>query len=201
MALKELPFRGSVPARSNPPKSKSYRSYKSHLRADFRKRCGYCDGPDVYVGGEGGSHIDHFAPKSKFPALENRYENLVYACPFCNRAKSNKWVGDDPGVPNDGQSGFVDPCSTELDQHLGRSDQGKIVGLTRLGRYLVENLGLRLARHQLVWQLGRMGVLAEELEELRHQLPLNSDVRVAVLEQLAEVFAEYMRYLRAFQEL
>ena len=195
-----MPFRAGAPERSKPSESKGYRAYKPQLREDFRKRCGYCDGPDAYVGGQGGSHIDHFAPRSKFPDLENSYANLVYACPFCNRAKSNKWVGDDPAVPNDGESGFVDPCSTELDQHLGRSTGGKILGLTRLGRYLVDNLSLRLARHQFMWQLGRMGTLADELEELRQRLPVNSHVRREVLEEIADLFAEYLSYSRAFHE-
>ena len=180
--------------------SKSYRAYKAQLREDFRKRCGYCDDPDTYVGGRAGSHIDHFAPKSKFSDLENIYENLVYACPFCNRAKSDKWVGDDPEVPNDGTSGFVDPCGSELDDHLGRSQRGAIVGLTPLGRYLADNLNLRLARHECIWQLGRIEALADELLRLRERLPANNDSRNELLERIADLFADYRVSTRAIHE-
>ena len=200
MAGKQVPFRVAAPKRSKPSHSKSYRAYKPQLRENFRKRCGYCDGPDAYVGGQGGSHIDHFAPKTKFPDLENSYENLVYACPFCNRAKSDKWLGNDAAVPNDGESGFVDPCGPELDQHLRRSTQGRIVGRTRLGQYLVDNLNLRLARHQFIWQLGRMEILAGELQELRQRLPVNSDVRRELMEEIADLFAEYLKYSIAVHE-
>lgn len=200
MAPKHLPFRVASPQRSNPSESKSYRAYKPQLREDFRMRCGYCDGPDVYVGGLGGSHIDHFAPRSKFPSLENSYGNLVYACPFCNRAKSDTWVGEDPTVPNDGNSGFIDPCGPELEQHLGRNRGGRIVPLTRLGGFLVDNLNLRLARHQFIWQLGRMAALAHELEQLRQRLPVTSHVRLELLEEIADLFAEYLSYSCAFHE-
>lgn len=198
--LGQLPLRRDVPTRSNPAQSERYAAYKAQLRQDFRKRCGYCDDPDAYVGGRAGSHIDHFAPKSKFPSLGNSYENLVYACPFCNRAKSNKWVGDDPTVPNDGVSGFVDPCDPELDGHLGRGPQGAIVGLTPLGRYLVDNLNLRLARHQYIWQLGRIKALAGDLLRLRKLLAVKSRARNELMEQIADLFEEYLVYSDVIHE-
>lgn len=194
------PLRLHVPVRSRPAQSRSYRAYKAQLQQDFRKRCGYCDDSDTYVGGRAGSHIDHFAPKSRFPALENEYENLVYACPFCNRAKSNKWVGGDAAVPNDGTRGFVDPCGPELDGHLERSQHGAIVGTTPLGRYLVGNLDLRLARHQYIWQMGRMETLADELLRQSRRLPAKSDVRAELMEQIADLFEEYRGYSRALHE-
>ena len=201
MAPRRLPFRVDVPARSSPAQSESYRSYKPQLRKDFRKRCGYCDDPDTYVGGQGGSHIDHFAPRSKFPDLESCYENLVYACPFCNRAKSDKWTGNDPTAPNDGVSGFVDPCDPELDRHLGRSRRGAIIGLTPLGDYLADNLNLRLARHQYIWQLSRIETLARELLRLRDRLPANGDGRHELAGEIADLFAEYLKYAGAIHEL
>ena len=195
-----LPLREGVPKRSSPKASGSYRAYKAQLRKDFRKRCGYCDDPDVYVGGQTGAHIDHFAPKSRFPDLENAYGNLVYACPFCNRAKSDKWFGDDPDVPNDGVRGFVDPCSSDLDDHLGRDQRGAIVGLTPVGRYIVENLNLRLARHQYIWQVRRIKGLARELLPLRDRLAAKSDRRNELLEEIAELFAEYLVHSDALHE-
>ena len=196
----QQPLREDVPRRSSPRGAGKYRAYKRQLREDFGKKCGYCDDPDVYVGGQSGSHIDHFAPKSRFPRLENDYENLVYACPFCNRAKSDKWVGDDPNVPNDGVSGFVDPCGPDLDEHVGRSQGGAIIGLTPLGHYLVDNLNLRLARHQYIWQVGRMRALGRELLGLKERLAEKSDRRHELLEEIANLFAEYLVYSDALHD-
>ena len=195
-----VPLREGIPVRSTPNASARYRAYKSVLRKDFRSRCGYCDDPDTYVGGESGSHIDHFAPKSKFPHLENIYENLVYACPFCNRAKSDKWVGDDPTVPNDGINGFVDPCSPGLDNHLARNQRGVIIGLTPVGLYLVDNLNLRLARHQYIWQVGRIRALVRELLRLRNLLAPKSDRRNELLEEIADLFDEYLVHSDSLHE-
>ena len=60
---------------------------KKHLAEDFGHRCAYCDDLDTYGGGYRAYHVEHFAPKEKFPALRFDYDNLLYACPWCNRAK------------------------------------------------------------------------------------------------------------------
>lgn len=198
--MKTIPFRRAVPVRSTGLAKKQYRAYKEQLREDFYKKCGYCDGSDTHVGGLRGSHIDHLAPRSKFPALENSYQNLVYSCPFCNRAKSDKWIGNDPAVPNDGQKGFVDPCDPQLDQHLKRDEVGKIVYLTPLGRYLIDNLNLRLARHQFIWQLDHIEILCEKLEILMDRLPPESDTRYVLAEQIAQLFKVYRKYNRMLHD-
>ena len=191
-----MAFRGQVPTRSSVRARNSYRDYKAELRADFRERCGYCDARDEYFGGAQGSHIDHFAPKSKFPYLETVYENLVYSCSFCNRAKSNKWIGDDHAVPNNGTDGFVDPCSTEFDEHLARDTTGGVVPLTHLGKYMVDNLNMRLIRHRFIWQAQRLDQLAEKLDELRPIVRDNHSVYLELLESLADIFSEYRTYRR-----
>ena len=63
------------------------RTNKKHLSADFGHRCAYCDDLDEYGGGYRAYHVEHFAPKEKFPELRYDYDNLLYACPWCNRAK------------------------------------------------------------------------------------------------------------------
>ena len=186
----EIPIRSAVTPRNN------YRDYKNELRHDFRNRCGYCDALDEYFGGRHGSHIDHFAPRSLFPTLETEYENLVYSCPFCNRAKSNKWIGDDYRIPNNGTDGFVDPTSSEFDNHLARDKKGKVVALTRLGNYMVKNLNLRLIRHQYIWQAQKLERIAERLEELKPQVEKNTPQYHNLLESLADIFLEYRKYRR-----
>ena len=60
------------------------RENKKRLINDFEHRCAYCDDLDKYGGGSKVYHVEHFAPKEKFPELKFQYDNLLYACPFCN---------------------------------------------------------------------------------------------------------------------
>lgn len=147
------PLRTTIPNRSAVEPKGNYRTYKAELRSDFSSRCGYCDDHDRTFGGSRGYHIDHFAPKSLFPHLETDYSNLVYSCPLCNIAKSDKWVGKNPTPSHDGKIGFVDPCGDEIDEYLIRDASGRIAPLNELGDYLIVQLKLNLLRHQLNWQI------------------------------------------------
>lgn len=189
-------FRERVPARSVVAQRANYRLHKCALRVDFNSRCGYCDSTDEYFGGLSGAHIDHFAPKSKFPELKNQYDNLVYACPFCNRAKSNKWIGNDAKTPNNGREGFVDPCSDEFDTHLSRRPSGEIVPKSRLGEYMVEEMKLRLMRHRFIWQAQRLDQLMTRLLQLRPRVREGSPSRVELLESIADTLGVYQEYRR-----
>lgn len=53
------------------------RTNKKHLSADFGHRCAYCDDLDEYGGGYRAYHVEHFAPKEKFPELRYDYDNLL----------------------------------------------------------------------------------------------------------------------------
>lgn len=195
-----MTLRKRIPTRTVVPIKASYGAYKEDLRRDFAGRCGYCDGPDEFSGGFRGYQIDHFAPKSLFPEWLVKYGNLVYSCPYCNRAKSNKWVGVDKTVPNDGSSGFVDPCGPDLDNHLERDSQGRIVSRTPLGNYIVANLNLSLIRHQFVWQTQKMDDLLGELLSLMPQLSPETEHYRNVLEEIARVTREYREYRRRAYE-
>lgn len=156
-------IRHQVPVRRDRPEKQQYRAYKIELRADFDQRCGYCNDHDRTFGNIRGFHIDHFAPKSLFPHLTKAYNNLVYACPLCNIAKSNKWYGVDEHNSVTGEIGFIDPCSPDLDDHLARNEVGEIIGLTPLGCSMVNDLKLGLLRHQLNWQIERIETLKDRL--------------------------------------
>ena len=189
-------LRESIPVRSAVAQRRNYRAYKDELRADFNSRCGYCDSIDEYFGGLSGAHIDHFAPKSKFPTLANCYQNLVYSCPFCNRAKSNKWLGNNASIPNNGNEGFVDPCSGEFDNHLAREASGEIVPRTGLGEYMVDHLKLRLVRHRFIWQAQRLDKLLAQLLQLLPLVQRGDPRRLELLEAMADLLGAYQEYRR-----
>lgn len=74
---------------------KTNASNKRRLAEDFNHRCAYCDDIDRFNGEYRAYHVEHFAPKDKFPKLKHDYSNLLYACPYCNGSKSNKWPSND----------------------------------------------------------------------------------------------------------
>lgn len=189
-----MPLRHHTPIRSNVIKRTNYRSYKEDLRRDFKKRCGYCDDPDEFFGGIRGYHIDHFAPKSKFANLETEYSNLVYSCPFCNRAKFNTWVGIDSSDSHNGNEGFIDPCNKEYECHLDRDGEGRILGDSDLGRYMVEKLSLYLLRHAFIWQTQRLAEIRAKLRSLLDKLDSESEHYVPLLEEFVSITCAYEQY-------
>ncbi len=175
-----------------------YVLYREDLRLDFNRCCGYCGHSDDRQDSST-FHIDHFAPKARFPELAIEYSNLVYSCRICNISKSNHWVGVDSSVPNDGERGFIDPCASEYDANIGRTSDGRIVGLTPLGAYAVKRLKLGLLRHELLWRARRADELRVEVAELIDKLAAKGDQGGVFMEllmrykSLTEAINEYER--------
>lgn len=170
------------------------KSNKKRLIKDFDNKCAYCDDSDKYAGGSKMYHVEHFAPKDKFPELKYRYDNLLYACPFCNISKSNKWPSDQSNISVVGNRGFVDPCTQEYNKHLIRKDDGAIGYITPLGEYMFFELKLYLQRHQLLYNLNRMHL---KLKEVRYEIERRKRLHKAVdnletlYKELCTVFYEY----------
>lgn len=169
----------------------SYTSFKSYIREDFNKRCGYCDALDLFHGGVRGYQIDHFKPHSivRFKALKEEYSNLVYSCPFCNRAKSNKWKD---------RNGFIDPCDVAYDNHLERNCRGQIDSKTMQGDYIHQNLNFYLKRHELLWMIEK---LQEQSNEIDTQLTLLDDgheLELTILREFRKIQQEINRYTNLF---
>ena len=141
------------------------RTNKRHLSEDFAHRCAYCNDHHAYGGGYRAYQVEHFAPKSKFPDLEYDYDNLLYACPWCNGAKWNIWPSEDAKKNIVGEIGFVDPCTSEYDNHLERLSDGSIKGKTPIGNYMVKTLRLYLKRHAIVYNVDKLQAKVNELEK------------------------------------
>lgn len=168
-----------------------YTSFKPYIREDFNKRCGYCDDLDVYHGGSRGYQIDHFKPYSivRFLALKEEYSNLVYSCPFCNRAKSNKW---------EDSNGFIDPCSENYDNHLERNSRGQIKYKSEQGKYIHSNLNLHLKRHELLWMIEKIIQQKEELLAFKNTLNSGHSKYIKIIEKYIECDEKYIEYTSLF---
>ena len=193
-----IEFRFSIPKRTYAKKElKSYRSYKKYLLSDFSNRCGYCDGSDTWQGGFKSYHIDHFAPKDKFPLLENTYTNLIYACPSCNSSKSNKWPSNDSTINIVNDKGYLNPIDDDLNLHFHRNEEGEIFGLTPIGIDMAGSLKLALERHSIIWKLTKLERL---INEFKKEI-ITSDLKekenlVNIHYRLLKIFYEYYNRLR-----
>jgi hypothetical protein len=166
---------------------KNYSSFKKYIVEDFNNRCGYCDDLDKFNGGKNNYQIDHFKPKKYFSGLETEYSNLVYCCPFCNRAKWDKWK------PN----GFIDPCTDLYDEHIERNHNGEIKYKSLRGKYIYENLNLYLKRHELLWMIEK---IKEQKEELKVYLK-NLDKKNKKYQEIVNQFIIYDDKIENYTEL
>src|SRR6266496_4026996 len=170
-------FREKTPSRTCTETYLRYRSYKKYLVIDFFNRCGYCNGSDTCYGGYKSFHIDHFAPSDQFPQRETAYTNLIYSCPFCNNAKSNKWPSNDPDINIVGTTGFLNPVTDDLNVNFERDDMGNIVGLTDIARDMIVNLNLNLERHSVIWMLSKLEFLIQNYEDALNKRGLTTRVK------------------------
>ena len=182
-------------------KWKTNKTNKKYLRVDFHSRCAYCDDLDFYYGGETTFHVDHFAPKEKFPDLIHRYENLLYACPYCNEAKSDKWPSSNSEVNIVGNIGFANPCQAEYDKHLARNSDGTISPTSKVGEYMVINLKLYLKRHQIFYKIDQIeqkrAAIIQKIEEGR-----SSGQDVSTLEEaLILLDSKFFTYYALWKQL
>lgn len=180
-----FPIKNSLPIRSHHGECwKTMSTNKEQLKNDFGHKCAYCDDHDKYYGGSNNYHVDHFAPKIKFKHLQYNYDNLLYACPFCNRAKSDKWVGADEHETVVGDCGFIDPCLPEYLGHLERNDNGEIVPKSDVGKYMYKELKLYLDRHRICFMI-------ERIAERRMQLKSKCDQLTALGKDASELKTAY----------
>lgn len=168
-----------------------YREYKIFLRDDFNKRCGYCDGLDLYAGGKRGFQIDHFKPKKLFPDLETKYENLVYSCSFCNRAKWDKW---------EDSNGFVDPCNDLYSMCLSRNAKGQIEYSNNQGEYIYVNLKLHIRRHELIWIIEKLKNQNQILIDLSDRLGNEHNDAKDILIEFMNIQKEINKYTNLFYD-
>ena len=159
-------FREKIPKRrTDIAQKKSYQDYKTELREDFNKRCGYCNDHESWRNSF--YEIDHFIPKIFLEESEyNHYYNLVFSCRYCNNSKSNKWPTKDKDKSNDGKVGFVDPCNKDYDSHFNRNSIGEIIPQSEIGKWMYKELKLYLKRHSLLYQVEKISKILTEFRNL-----------------------------------
>jgi hypothetical protein len=186
--MNNLPFRdkASVPAREYEGRElRNYRDYKSHLRRDFKNKCGYTNCLDDWFGGVHAFQIDHFLPHSKYPELKNKYSNLIYCCSYVNRAKSND------------EGNYLDPCDEDYNEHFYRNGQGKILPIPSSSKavYMHKRLKLYLKRYSIIWILEQLEQKMETLRGLVENIDDNEVNKLFI--DITMKYMDYKKYLRA----
>lgn len=141
----------------NQPARGTYTDWKVQISEECYKQCVYCTINESHWGGIDHYHIDHYRPVSieAFKKLENDICNLFYACPVCNRFKSNDWPADpDLAIPS-----YPDPSVTDYSTIL-EFDTYTIVGKNPSANYIIERLYLN--RPQLIYERRECALMEKE---------------------------------------
>lgn len=100
----------------SPPEFTDYRKFKPFLLTEFGGRCVYCRASVFHVRVDAFG-VDHYLPKSDFPALATAYKNLYFCCNTCNRLKSTRYKSED------GRAFVPNPCDHVMFSHLQFRDE------------------------------------------------------------------------------
>lgn len=190
-----MKFRDHTPSRRpNPKKYADYHAYKDFLREDFHSRCGYCDCHDRFS--DVPFQIDHFIPRAVIKTIaENDYNNLVYSCRRCNRAKWDKWPTGDENTHNNGTQGFIDPCDPHYAEQFERNDRGEIISKTELGNWMWIELDFGNPAHRIIWMLTQ---LRKELEDIRKMPQASEDKKIITLYNMYTNLEDELRGIPQF---
>ncbi len=133
------------------PTTGEYGDWKEQIAAECYYQCVYCSIHENPWGGIDHYHVEHYRPKGlkKFAHLKNDILNLFYACPVCNRFKSDDWPAD---CPNDFSiASYPDPSEVDYSELIDFNDVDyTIVGKFPASRYMIERLYLN--RPQLIYE-------------------------------------------------
>jgi hypothetical protein len=133
-----------------------YQSYKPYLQREFRRKCIYCRVSDDLKGYEGFG-VEHYLPKSRFPALSATWPNLFYACNVCNA-----WKGEAISTP---KRFLPQPCAHSMADHL-QYRGADIETYTPHGEWMVELLHLAERRDFREFILSALGKFLTTRNEL-----------------------------------
>lgn len=131
----------------------NYNRYKTALSTDFKQRCAYCNIHEDTLGLVS-FQIDHFVPKAAFEgkkdALLTQYNNLIWACPKCNNAKTDQFSGDILIEPPSNDY-FYDPVTVDYNTIFYRDENGSISSDDTKGNDIIGRLKLYRPLHNFAW--------------------------------------------------
>lgn len=142
-----------------------YRHYKDYLANDFYHRCAYCDTLDNIITTP--FEIDHFIPRKTFKNIKDNldcdYNNLVYSCKKCNRAKGSKFMGD---INSDHPTNelFYDPVASNYNDIFYRNEYGIIMSDDPKAKNMIAEMRLYRPIYALAWIIGQANDVIDLLD-------------------------------------
>ena len=124
----------------------------------------------------------------------------MYACPYCNGAKSDDWPSGNEQQTIAGNEGYVDPCDSHYDEHFKRYEHGRIRPKTPLGKYMFKRLKLGLQRHQLAWAYAYLGELLQEFTEYLNEFEEEDPLRQKLLNHHLKLTTAFLKYKNMFEQ-
>lgn len=166
--MKIADFRTHQICRNCSKKYKDYHDYKPYLLEDFAHRCCYCNLHEDTIGVIL-FQIDHFIPRKEFEGkrdeLKIRYDNLMLACPKCNRAKSDQYEGDIYASEIENRL-FYNPDQVDYNLIFYRDELGGIASDDPKGQAMIDRLKLYRPIHNYAWILEKYDSLIKRLDKL-----------------------------------
>lgn len=144
-----------------------YHNYLPYLQRDFAHRCCYCNLHEDTIGTIS-FQIDHFIPQKHFGTtrreLRNQYNNLMLACPKCNRAKSDQYEGDITSLEIENRL-FYNPDKVDYNEIFYRNELGGISSDDPKGQDMINRLKLYRVMHNYAWILEKLDDLLERIDK------------------------------------
>ena len=199
--MKIADFRSHSIQRTCTKKYIDYHSYKKYLQEDFSHRCCYCNLCEDMIGLVP-FQIDHFIPRKHFTkvrdSLETEYENLMFSCPKCNRAKGDQYEGDlkSPQIEN---RLFYNPDQVDYNLIFYRDEFGGIASDDPKGQDMIRRLKLYRTVHRYAWILEKLDLLIARLEEKISRETGEEKIRLE--RTLTELLQEYRKIDKQFRAI
>jgi hypothetical protein len=172
-----------------------YERYRGEICEDCKHRCVYCDIHQNECGGSESMHLDHFRPKVHFSDLINDPNNLVWACPGCNRFKGEHWPA--LGVKESflGDEGFIEPFLVNRLDYFKVAADGELLAQKPPANYQINLLQLNRQTRKLIRYLRLLKLrIAERLIE-------NAKTLEEMANRKDQTEKDYLELLRIANEL
>lgn len=111
-----------------------HKDIKSILFESTYRKCAFCEG---FPEDNGNIEVEHFHPKSLYPAEAFSWENFLPCCRKCNGAKDAHDTKNEP---------IINPFINNPEDHLAISSSLRVIGKDEIGSKTIEVCGLKGTR-------------------------------------------------------